>query len=171
MSMPDARKRTGRWRRMIGGALRPLAPNFSRLTNQDLLEPLHERIPAFWRDAFGRQRVEQLPVIDPVERFQAMMVLNDLSMEDIDLRRRSSRRLFYLYGILAVASAAAAPLGALLMTGQDTQPWGLLLGAVAIALLGLVKTVQFAFYNWVLRTRRFGDFREWVNTPAAWWPR
>lgn len=119
------------------------------------------------RTAFGRSEApvnENLPA-DPELRFRALQETEGLSDEALTDMQRAARRVFLTYALLSILVGIGAVW--LAAIGWRAHAAGLL----GVLFICASKAVERAFYNWVLRSRRFGAFREWLSQSEEWWPR
>lgn len=166
----DGQRKGGRFRR-TRRAIGLLSPRLSRLLNWDATERMHEHLSAYFTEAFGSERPETLPVEDPTERFTATVILNGLQEEDLERRQRATRAHFLGYIALAIVAAGGCFGGTIWLDQTGHSPTLFTITTALFVALAMVKGAQAAFFNWILRTRRFGAFRAWIGDPAEWWPR
>jgi conjugal transfer/type IV secretion protein DotA/TraY len=128
-------------------------------------------VASFFTGLLRPDEVEPLPTesADPVVRFGVAMEVHGRKASDIEEDVRATRKQFTLYFVLAVLAFSF---------GIASGHWGSrgmplvieALGRFSLVVPVIALTARMGFYNWQLRTRRLGSFREWLHSPSEWMP-
>jgi hypothetical protein len=169
MSAIESKAKRGRFWRMVGVISQPLMPSLSPLRGS-----FHFQMRDLWIKAFSHQKSDALSIEDPSERFAAVMASQGLSSVDLDQRRRALYIQFLCFLGIALISATGVFLHVIFVIGNngwDLRDMIFQVLLIVFTTLLLAKAMQVAFFNWVLSSRRFSSFSEWLKLPSAWWPK
>jgi conjugal transfer/type IV secretion protein DotA/TraY len=119
---------------------------------------------------FRKEEVRPLPTAetDTAARFQVAMQVHGRTSEDVAQDVDATRKQFTLYFVLTVLAFCFG-----IMTFSSENRGGVLvelLGRFALAIPTAAMAIRMSFYNWQLRNRRLGSFRDWLAAPGDWMP-